>query len=152
MTPMIRSLNLLNRFPWSGLVIKYPVIPFVGHYSTLTLSCLYDLWQRRIVCLCDWFSCYLRPYRYSQAVCALFFLLYNVLSDSVVLSFYEIPCRTHFWHAVIYSENIFFSRDLGVNLLICGGHNWEASYHENSSTNMYYHVSMDFEWFIYPKL
>ena len=36
MTPMIRSLNLLNRFPWSALVIKYPVIPFLGHHSTVT--------------------------------------------------------------------------------------------------------------------
>ena len=36
MTPMIRSLNVLNRFPWSGLVIKYPVIPFVGHHYIVT--------------------------------------------------------------------------------------------------------------------
>ena len=36
MTPMIRSLNFLNRFPWSGLVIKSPVTPFVGNHSTVT--------------------------------------------------------------------------------------------------------------------
>ena len=36
MTPMIWSLNFLNRFPWSGLVIKYPVISFVGNHSAVT--------------------------------------------------------------------------------------------------------------------
>ena len=36
MTPMIRSLNFLNRFPWSGLVIKSTIIPFVGHHYTVT--------------------------------------------------------------------------------------------------------------------
>ena len=39
-TPMIISPNSLNRFPWSGLVIKYPVIPFMGHHSTVTYYCL----------------------------------------------------------------------------------------------------------------
>ena len=36
MTPMIIPLNLLKRFPWSGLVIKSPGIPFVGHHYTVT--------------------------------------------------------------------------------------------------------------------
>ena len=36
MNPIIRSLNFLNRFPWSGLVIKFHVVPFVGHHSTVT--------------------------------------------------------------------------------------------------------------------
>ena len=36
MTPMIRSLNFLNRFPWSGLVIISPVIPSLGHHSIFT--------------------------------------------------------------------------------------------------------------------
>ena len=36
MTPMIRSINFLNSFPWSVLVIKYPAIPFVGHHYTST--------------------------------------------------------------------------------------------------------------------
>ena len=35
MTPMFISLNFLNRFPWSGLVIKYTAIPFVGHHYTV---------------------------------------------------------------------------------------------------------------------
>ena len=38
MTSMIRSLNFLNRFPWSCLVIKSPVTPFMGHNSTVILS------------------------------------------------------------------------------------------------------------------
>ena len=33
---MIRYINLLNRLPWSDFVIKYPVIPFVEHHSTVT--------------------------------------------------------------------------------------------------------------------
>ena len=36
MNPMIISLNFLKRLPWSGLVLKYPVITFVGHHSTVT--------------------------------------------------------------------------------------------------------------------
>ena len=36
MNSIIRSLNFLNRFPWSGLVIKSHVFPFVGHHSTVT--------------------------------------------------------------------------------------------------------------------
>ena len=36
MTLMIISINFLNRFPWSGLVMKPPVIPFWGHHSTAT--------------------------------------------------------------------------------------------------------------------
>ena len=38
MNSTIRSINLLNRFHWSGLVIKSPFIIFVGHQYTLTLS------------------------------------------------------------------------------------------------------------------
>ena len=36
MTPMIRSLDFLNIFPWSDLVIKSLVITSVGHHSTVT--------------------------------------------------------------------------------------------------------------------
>ena len=34
-TPMIRCLNFLNRFPWSALVIKSLIIQFLGHHSTV---------------------------------------------------------------------------------------------------------------------
>ena len=36
MAPMVLSLNFLNRFPWSGLVIKSLKFPVVGHHSTVT--------------------------------------------------------------------------------------------------------------------
>ena len=67
-TPMIRSLNFLNRFPWSGLVVKYPAIPFVGHHSIVN-SFLFKRYVTNKNCmLMCLVSCYLRPYRSSQAV------------------------------------------------------------------------------------
>ena len=36
LTPLIRSLNSLNRFNWSILVINLPVTPFLGPHSKVT--------------------------------------------------------------------------------------------------------------------
>ena len=89
MNHMIRSLKFLKRFPWSGLVINTMSSHLWGTTQQLTLSCLYDLWQIRIVCLCSWFSCYLCTYRSSQSVWRFGFLcwikpLFRLLSSNVM--------------------------------------------------------------------
>ena len=38
-TPMIWSLNFRNRYPQSGLVMKYPIISPVGHHTNDTSPC-----------------------------------------------------------------------------------------------------------------
>ena len=70
MNPMIRYLNFLNGFPWSGLVIKYHVIPFLGHHSPVnSFLFIQYVTKNNLMLMCAWFSWYLSPYRYSQELC-----------------------------------------------------------------------------------
>ena len=50
---MIRYLNFLNRFPWSGLVIKSTFILFVGHQSTVTDTlCIISVTKNNSMFIC----------------------------------------------------------------------------------------------------